>query len=74
MNLKQHVNESIADFIERLKKTNGKLSVQFSNTEYASIVINDMHLRLKEKFVGQVCHDLIVFASREARGDQIIQE
>ena len=74
MNLRQKVDESPADFVERFRRLARKCSVQFPEAEYASMAISGMHPQLKEKLVGQACTDLNSLATRAVRIEQFIQE
>lgn len=74
MNLKQHVDEPVADFIERYRKIISKCSVQFPEAEYATMAIGNMHPQLKEKLIGQECVDLSQLASKATRIEQFILE
>lgn len=46
----------------------------FLDAEYAYMAISGMHPHLREKLVGQACHDIYKLASRATRIEQFIQE
>jgi hypothetical protein len=64
MNLKQQVDKLDPNFIVRFIKKVKKCSIQSPYVEYASMAINYMHPKLKEKLIGQACHDLNEMDSR----------
>ena len=42
--IKQQVNKPVIEFLERFRRVKGKFYVQLSETEYASIAMNNMNL------------------------------
>ncbi|KAJ8555382.1 hypothetical protein K7X08_012878 [Anisodus acutangulus] len=73
-NLKQQVDESTADFIERFRKKVGKCTVHFPESECAHVIINNMHPQLKEKLVGKSCSNLSQLAEKASQIKQYVQE
>ena len=43
LSIKQQANELVIEFLEGLRKVNGKCSVQLPETKYASIAMNNMN-------------------------------
>ena len=54
--IKQQVNKPVIEFLERFRRVKGKFYVQLSETEYASIAMNNMNPQLREKLtVSEYC-------------------
>ena len=49
MNLKQQVDESVADFLEWFKKLISRCNVQSLESKYANITMGNMHPQQKRK-------------------------
>ena len=43
MNLKQQVDESVTDLLERFRKLRSRCNIQFLEFEYANIAMGNMH-------------------------------
>lgn len=53
MNIKQHVNELVVEYLERLRHMKSKCHVLFPKDEYANIVVRNMQCQLMEKMILQ---------------------
>ena len=52
MNLNQHVDELVANFLENFKMLRSQCNLQFLELEYANIAIGNINPRLKENLIA----------------------
>ena len=74
LGIKQQANEPVTKFLERFRRIKGKCSVQLPEDECASIAVNNMNPRLREKLIASEYCDLTQLSWKAARVEQFIIE
>lgn len=72
LNMKQQMDETITNFIERFRKLISKCMTQHPRVEYVNMVMSNMHPLLREILLTQDCLDLNLLTTNVFRIDQII--
>lgn len=75
LNMKQQMDETTTNFIEKFRKLSNKWMVQWlPRVEYVTMVMSNMHPQLREMLLTQDCPDLNLLTTRVSRIEQIITE
>ena len=72
--LRHKSNESVEQYIDRLKKVRNKCHVFLPEVELKKLVQNDLDFELSKKFEGMEFRDLLEFSAMATRYEMLIRE